>query len=309
MFPEEEIKTASNILVKNGIVAIPTETVYGLAANAFSETAINKVFEAKNRPHFNPLIVHLKNLSAIKEVATISKEQLSFISQFVPGPLTILLPKKEVISDLVTAGSPKVAIRVPSHPIASQLLNSLKFPLVGPSANPFGYVSPTNANHVKSSLGAKVDYILDGGQCQHGLESTIISFEGNVLLVHRLGSISVEDLERNSKFQVELQIKNNSNPKAPGMLDKHYSPKCELIEYTGQDTYKSNVLWFGANEPESKKIWNLSPNSDYLEAAKNLFLFLRQFDNEDLQSVYIKMLPEEGLGRAINDRLRRAMAN
>lgn len=308
-----DIEVAADILSKGGVVAIPTETVYGLAANAFDTNAILKVFEIKNRPHFDPLIVHLPNVSSISKIAECTSEENEIINKLAPGPLTFLLKKKEAIHDIVTAGSPLVAIRIPAHPIGHELLSKLPFPLVAPSANPFGYVSPSRASHVQESLGNKVDYILDGGECEWGIESTIVSFEGSgenlSLKVHRLGSFTLETLKAQTGLSLTMQLSNNSNPQAPGMLDKHYSPGCNLIAYeAGQDLSNETLIWFGKNPPHCKHLLNLSESENVEEAAKNLFEFLRKLDRLSIQKAYVKMLPEEGLGRAINDRLGRAMA-
>jgi L-threonylcarbamoyladenylate synthase len=306
-----DIKKAHQILANSGIVGIPTETVYGLAANALDSNAILRVFEAKNRPKFDPLIMHLKGVDVLEEFVHCNEEELKIVSTLSPGPITYLFPKKENVNDLVTAGSQLVAIRIPNHPVTKSLLNSIDFPVVAPSANPFGYVSPSTAEHVIDSLGEKVDYVLDGGSCELGIESTIISFDlkNNTLKVHRLGAISLEDLSSLTGCNLVLDINNNSNPQAPGMLDKHYAPTCKLLVYDQRiNVSNETVIWFGKNAPSSKNTYNLSVNGDLKEASKNLFSTLRILDNSKIKKAYVKLVPDKGLGRAINDRLRRAMA-
>lgn len=311
-----DLSKAKYILECDGLVAIPTETVYGLAANAFSNSAILKVYKAKDRPSFNPLIVHVKNIEAADEIAKIPAVLKELANHFWPGPLTLLVPKKEKISDLVTAGSDMVAIRMPNHPMTLELLSSLSFPLVAPSANLFGYVSPTNASHVQEGLGGSVDYILDGGQSEIGLESTIVSLQNNTIIVHRLGAITLFQLKTMSKLDLALNIQNNSNPVAPGMLDKHYSPACKLYLYKeDSDLQESNIglIWFGADVPEGlhKTVhhFNLSKTGLLTEAASNLFCFLRQLDDLNLKHAYIKAVPNRDIGMAINDRINRAVAD
>jgi L-threonylcarbamoyladenylate synthase len=229
------IGKAKEILQRNGLIAIPTETVYGLAGNAYSDEAIKKIFALKKRPLHNPLIVHLKSVSSMYDVAKeIPENALMLANKFWPGPLTLLLKKQDHISDLITAGKNTVAVRVPNHPLALALLNQLEFPLAAPSANPFGSISPTRAEHVLNYFGKKIDLILDGGECEKGIESTIIGFENNNPILYRHGSISMEDIE---KITGKLSIITNSDtsPKSPGMLSRHYAPKT--------DTYLTNDVY------------------------------------------------------------------
>lgn len=192
----KDVELAKKILKSGRLVAIPTETVYGLAANALDQNAVSRIFEAKNRPTFDPLIIHVGGLEEFtKYTKNISKEILEIAIKFCPGPLTFLIEKQSIIPDLVTSGLPKVAIRIPNHPLSLSLLKTIDFPLAAPSANPFGYVSPTNAFHVYDQLQNKVDYILDGGQCEVGLESTIIGFEKHKLVVYRKGGLSIESIK------------------------------------------------------------------------------------------------------------------
>ncbi len=305
---------AAQLLRQGKLVAIPTETVYGLAANGLNEKAILSVFEAKQRPFFDPLILHVPSLEAAKTYATFNdKPLLQLAEHFWPGPLTILLPKNVLVSALITSGLERVALRVPQHPLTLQLLQGLDFPLAAPSANPFGYVSPTRAEHVNKQLGDKIDYILDGGPCQVGLESTIVGIEDNKLCIYRLGGLALEEIVKVAG-PYELRINNSSDPKAPGQLKNHYAPKKplfvgDLIELIKEHPSKKTALiTFGETDfaKDSLLVFNLSPTKNLQEAALNLFNFLRQADESEADVVLCSKLPESGLGLAINDRLRRA---
>lgn len=297
------------------VVAIPTETVYGLACNALNTDAITKVFEVKERPFFDPLIVHVSSVDQIEKYAHLDSELLTQIAHaHMPGPLTLLLNKKEIIPDLVTAGSDRVAIRVPSHALTRRLLSELDFPLAAPSANPFGYISPTSANHVDDQLGGKVPYILDGGFSDVGIESTIIGLEGDVLVVYRKGGLSI-DVFRSYTDNIRVNALSTSKPNAPGMLKSHYAPKCKFIIVKDWSNIKTSnlevgLLTFGEimDNLSPKHQVNLSPSHSYKEAAQKLFAAMRHLDSLGLDVIYTKLLPEESLGIAINDRLRRAAA-
>ena len=297
-----DIEKAKQILQQGGLVAIPTETVYGLAANALDKNAVLKIFEAKNRPHFDPLIVHTDSLRKVKQYISEFPEWAEQLAKaFWPGPLTLLLPKNKLIPDLVTSGLPQVAIRVPNHPLTLKLLKSLDFPLAAPSANPFGYVSPTKAEHVAAQLEGTVGYILDGGSCEVGLESTIAGFEDGKITVYRLGGLAIEHIEK-IVGKVEVRINQSSNPKAPGMLKSHYAPKKPLF-IGDMDTF--------LKENAGKKIGiisleKLSPSKNLKEAAHNLFSALRDLDESDVDLIIAEKFPDDFLGRAINDRLQRA---
>ncbi|MEM8907801.1 MAG: L-threonylcarbamoyladenylate synthase, partial [Bacteroidota bacterium] len=219
------IAKASEILRNEDLVAIPTETVYGLAGNIYSELAIRKIFQLKQRPLYNPLIVHLPAVERLADIVSSVPEQARLLAeQFWPGPLTLVLKKKSIVPDLITAGKDTVAVRVPNHPLTLQLLEDLDFPLAAPSANPFGSISPTNPNHVKNYFDGQLRMILDGGACQKGIESTIIGFEKEQAILYRLGSIPVEEI---SKVIGPIQVKNKKEkaPNAPGMLSRHYAPR------------------------------------------------------------------------------------
>lgn len=312
----KDLELAKKILKSGRLVAIPTETVYGLAANALDQNAVSRIFEAKNRPTFDPLIIHVGGLEEFtKYTKNISKEILEIAINFCPGPLTFLIEKQSIIPDLVTSGLPKVAIRIPNHPLSLSLLKTIDFPLAAPSANPFGYVSPTNAFHVYDQLQNKVDYILDGGQCEVGLESTIIGFEKDKLVVYRKGGLSIESIKEVFNGEIEIKNHSNSHPQAPGMLKKHYAPNKKIIVFSRSHEIKgdiSKIGYLGFNcclaELPLENQFILSHDSNLKEAASRLFLGLRWLDSLEIDIVYVEMLPEIGLGIAINDRLRRASA-
>ena len=298
---------AKAILMEGGLVAIPTETVYGLAANALYEQAVLKVFTAKNRPFFDPLIIHVPNLDAAQLYADFNDERLKRLAMhFWPGPLTLLIPKKNNIPDLVTSGLPRVAVRVPAHPLTLELLKSIDFPLAAPSANP---------EHVAKQLGDKVHYILDGGPCAVGLESTIVGIEDNAIAIYRLGGLAIEDIEA-LVGKVELRLNSSSDPKAPGQLKNHYAPRKPLFLGKGEALlaeHKDKKIAFicfdkGSVQHQPLLSFNLSPSGNLKEAAVNLFKALRDADDSDAELVIAEPVPEEGLGKAINDRLRRAAA-
>jgi L-threonylcarbamoyladenylate synthase len=316
------IPKSIDILRKGGLVAIPTETVYGLAANGLDEIAVASIFAAKNRPFFDPLILHIGNTNMLNQlVSNVPQNAKKLMDAFWPGPLTFVLPKTKHVPDIVTAGQTSVAVRMPNHPIVLDLLNLIEFPLAAPSANPFGYVSPTSANHVFDQLGTNIDYILDGGHCKVGLESTIISFmDEEHPYILRLGGITKEEIEA-IIGPVNENIHQNSNPTAPGQLDQHYSPFCKLKELNNTDTENlqhSTIIFYS---PESKNCAQLikqkeilnfkalyfTENNTETQAASNLFSILRDLDSKALSEVYFEWAPNHGLGLAINDRLKRAM--
>jgi L-threonylcarbamoyladenylate synthase len=307
-----DLRAAKDLLKANQLVAIPTETVYGLAANALSEAAVLSIFQVKNRPAFDPLIVHTHSLAALRQwVRELPPAAEALAEAFMPGPLTLLLPKNPLIPDLVTSGLDTVAIRLPAHPLTQALLASLPFPLAAPSANPFGYISPTTAQHVAKQLGTQIPYILDGGPCTVGLESTIVRCDAEGVTVLRKGGLSVEAIEA-VVGPVAVQAVSSSNPLAPGMLKSHYSPRIPLIlrnlsEIHPERSERFGVLSFQKNwGVEQQEI--LSPSGDLAEAARRLFAAMRRLDALDLEVIYAELVPDEGLGRAINDRLKRAAA-
>jgi L-threonylcarbamoyladenylate synthase len=310
---DKDLLSAKKLLESGELVAIPTETVYGLAGNAFDEKAVLKIFQTKNRPVFDPLIVHCANVEQLKKCATEFPEWAQTLSQLMPCPLTILLKKSPLISDLVTSGSERVALRIPNHPLTLRLLSLLSFPLAAPSANPFGYISPTTAEHVKAQLGDKIPLILDGGACAVGLESTIVGEEDGSITVYRKGGFPTEKLEE-IFGKINVIQTSSSNPKAPGMLSSHYAPKVAFalgnpLNYLKDcDIERMGFIAFreysDAIPKENQLI--LSPNGDTDEAAMHLFDYMRKMDRTDFDLVVAELVPEKGLGIAVNDRLRRA---
>jgi len=306
-----DIEKAVRLLEQNELVAIPTETVYGLAGNALSKSAVTKIFSVKDRPEFDPLIVHVPDLEKASAYVSEIHEQASILAdRFWPGPLTLLLKKKKVIPDLVTSGLDTVGIRCPNHPLTYQLLQTISFPLAAPSANPFGYVSPTNPDHVNDQLGNKIQYILDGGACTVGIESTIVGFENEIPIVYRLGGLSLEEIEK-TIGKVQLITHSTSNPKAPGQLKSHYAPRKKVflgpIEELLQQypAHEAGILTF-QKDFNSPFQFVLSPSGNLEEAAQNLFEALRSFDRMPVDVILAERVPNIGLGRAINDRLQRA---
>lgn len=314
-----DLHYAIQLLQAEQLVSIPTETVYGLAGNALSDKAVAQIFVVKNRPRFDPLIVHTDSLERLKTFVTHFPKNAEILAEaFLPGPLTLLLPKKGEIPDLVTAGSPLVALRIPAHPLTLDLLQQLDFPLAAPSANPFGYISPTTARHVEQQLGYKIPYILDGGACAVGLESTIVGFEGEKVIIYRKGGIAIEVIEP-LVGRVEVKPHSTSNPQAPGMLQSHYAPRVPLVLGNLEELFekykdkKLGIICF--QKPPYFRIppspyfpISLSPSGNFAEAARNLFATMRYLDSLDLDLIIAELLPEESLGSAINDRLRRAAA-
>jgi len=308
-----DLQKAKALLEQGELVAIPTETVYGLAGNAVNPQTVTKIFEAKNRPHFDPLIVHVPDIARAEQyVEEIPEKARKLAKRFWPGPLTFLLPKKPIIPDLVTSGLNTVGIRCPDHILTHQLLKQLPFPLAAPSANPFGYVSPTTPKHVNDQLGDKIQYILDGGECRVGIESTIVHFENDGATVLRLGGLTLEQIER-AIGRVNVDTISSSNPKAPGKLKSHYAPKKKLVlgnieellqlypaHSCGLLTYKDDF-----NSPFQ---FILSPEGNLDEAAQKLFIALRLFDAMPIDYILAEFVPDVGIGRAINDRLIRAAA-
>ena len=308
------IDKAIHALTKDEVVAIPTETVYGLSANAYSEKAVKKVFDLKKRPLYNPLIVHIKGASSLTEVAqNIPDIAYKLAEIFWPGPLTLLLEKQAHVSDLVTSGKKTVAVRVPDHPLTLELLENLPFPLVAPSANIFGSISPTCTEHVSNYFGNSID-ILEGGECRKGIESTIIGFDNEHPIVYRHGSIPIEEIEKITG-KLKTITNNDQSPEAPGMLSRHYAPAtdtyltddipCSLVKFEGK---RIGLLLF--NQPiqhahiTHQEVLSASANLD--EAAKNFYAFLHHLDGKNLDVIIAERLPDSGLGKTINDKLERA---
>jgi len=311
----KNIDKAAAFLSMNELVAIPTETVYGLAGNALNSIAVSKIFEAKNRPAFDPLIVHISSLHDCENyVSDFPAVLQKLAAQCWPGPLTLLLPKKDIIPDLVTSGLSRVALRVPAHPLTLALLKQIDFPLAAPSANPFGYISPTRPEHVAQQLGDKIAYILDGGFCEVGIESTIVGMEDNNICIYRLGGLSKEDIEALAGQSVQMSLQQQGNVSAPGQLSSHYAPDKRMVlgniaEWLAHVDPKEVAILSYKNQfdaVEASRQIILSPQGDLREAAQNLFAALRELDAMPVKMILAETVPDVGLGRAINDRLRRA---
>lgn len=306
-----DLARAAQLLREGRLVAIPTETVYGLAANALDETAVLQIFTAKRRPHFDPLIVHIGDMDQLAAVACQVPEKAKVLAgHFWPGPLTMVLPKASAIPDLVTSGLDTVAVRIPRHPMALSLLRQLSFPLAAPSANPFGYVSPTSAAHVADQLGEELTYILDGGPCEVGVESTIISFEENQPTILRVGGTPIEAIEK-AIGPVQVAAHSADNPKAPGMLSSHYATGTPLVTGdvdTLMHTYRNRrCAVLGWRHTHGREGIALSPEGNMEEAATRLFAAMRELDRrKEFDLIIAEKIPDAGLGRAINDRLARA---
>jgi L-threonylcarbamoyladenylate synthase len=307
---ESNLAEAKALLEKGDLVAIPTETVYGLAANAFHADSVIRIFETKNRPHFDPLIVHVPSIDRVRDVAAeLPPVALTLMKTFWPGPLTIVLRKSNRIPDIVTSGLDTVGVRMPNHPLTLELLHSLDFPLAAPSANPFGYISPTTALHVAEQLGDRISYILDGGTCTVGVESTIIDCTGKTPIVLRLGGTTVEQITE-AIGPIEANTVSTSAPLAPGMTHSHYAPRKPMHVGNIADLLKeiegeASVLSFQDPYPNHRNI-RLSETGDLNEAARNLFSAMRILDSDPSNTIIAEWVPNVGLGRAINDRLRRA---
>jgi L-threonylcarbamoyladenylate synthase len=313
MTGDRTIQRAAEIIKRGGIVAFPTETVYGLGADAFNPLAVARVFEVKKRPSFDPLIVHVADPADVKKLAKeIPSNAKKLTERFWPGPLTIVLLKEENIPDIVTAGLPTLAIRMPNHPMALALIEESKCPIAAPSANLFGYLSPTTAEHVRDQLGDQVDLILDGGPCPVGVESTIVSFLEEEPMLLRPGGVSLEEIE--SVIGEVGTSPSEDRPMAPGMLPKHYAPRTPIVLDRNEknlDLYKDkNIGLLVFQEPVNNLKLHpteiLSKSGDLREAAANLFAAIRRLDALNLDLIVATPIPEVGLGRAIVDRLRHA---
>ena len=300
---------AARVLLAGGLVAFPTETVYGLGADASNDDAVAGIFDAKGRPRFNPLIVHFADAAQIAEAVTVSPTAERLAARFWPGALTLVLPRRADarISLLCSAGLDSLAVRVPRHPVAHRLLEVAGRPLAAPSANRAGRLSPTEARHVAESLGDRVGLILDGGTCPLGLESTVLDLTDERPRLLRPGAITLEELE--AELGPIGQGPGDGPINSPGLLSSHYAPHLPL-RLNARDVAKDEALLaFGANVPDGASLTiNLSPSGDLREAAAKLFASLRRLDSPDLKGIAAMPVPEEGLGRAINDRLRRAAA-
>jgi L-threonylcarbamoyladenylate synthase len=296
------------------VVALPTETVYGLAANALNGIAVAKIFATKERPRFDPLIVHLPDRDWLERVGDLRGQDRQLFEKltdaFWPGPFTIVLPKHDLVSDIVTAGLKTVAVRISAHPVFAQVIRAFGSPLAAPSANRFGRISPTAAAHVLEELGDRIPLIVDGGPTEHGLESTIVALRNGRIEVLRRGPVTERQL---AEFSAVVVVEPTQHPEVPGQLPSHYAPGTLFLLV---DDVSSFVLapekrcgllsWKSKDAPGFAEVRRLSERQDLTEAAANLFRFLRELDNLGLDLIVAEELPEEGLGAALNDRLRRA---
>lgn len=310
-----DISKAITLLNNEELVAIPTETVYGLAGNIYSEKAIKSIFETKQRPFFNPLIVHIPSVDNLGDIVDHIPEKAKLLAEaFWPGPITLVLKKKNTVPGIITAEKDTVAVRVPNHPITLDLLRQLDFPLAAPSANPFNRISPTTAQHVEDYFKDKIKLVLDGGACRKGIESTIIGFENDEPIVYRLGSTAIEDIE---EIVGEIKIKNikELSPDAPGMLERHYAPRTKtILTDNPQKTIEENIgkriglLLFNdiLNDENINFKIVLAKKQNLEEAASKLYEALHQLDRHNLDIIIAERLPDYGLGKSINDRLTRA---
>lgn len=306
------IEIAARLLREGRLVAFPTETVYGLGADATNGLAVAGIFEAKGRPRFNPLIVHVTDLAAAERLAEFNDLARRVAAAFWPGPVTLVVKKGAdcPIADLATAGLDTIAIRVPSHPVAQALLKAAGIPIAAPSANRSGHVSATRAEHVAFDLGDAVAMILDGGLADAGIESTILDASGPALLLLRPGAVTSEAVAAviGTAPRSVAPIAADK-PSAPGQLESHYAPNASLRLNAKAGNPGEGLIAFGRNAPaHAGPVINLSPSGDLKEAAANLFAALRALDRAGLKSIAVMPIPEAGLGAAINDRLRRAAA-
>lgn len=309
-----DVERAAAVLRGGGLVAFATETVYGLGANALDERAVAGIFEAKGRPHFDPLIVHLADVADLGRVAAVVPDRVRpLIDAFWPGPLTLVLPKRPEIPDLVTSGLDTVGVRVPDHPLARELIRRAGCPVAAPSANLFGRVSPTTAEHVMDQLGDRIDLVLDGGPCRVGVESTVIQVDGETLTLLRPGGVTLEDLTAIAGPIQRASISPASKSVAgPGMLPEHYAPLAPVVIVTDWSAVPADptaaALGF-RSVPDRERFGTvevLSPDGSLREAAARFFAALRRLDATHPARIYAEAFPNEGLGLALNDRLTRA---
>lgn len=310
----EAISRAVELLWQGQVVGLPTETVYGLAADGLNPAALARIFEVKQRPLFDPLILHFADAEAAFLLATRVPDMARRLAKrFWPGPLTLVLPKREIVPDLATSGLPSVALRVPIHPVAQALLRAFGRPLAAPSANRFGRISPTDAQAVRAELGDAVPLILDGGPCTVGLESTVLDISGKTPLLLRAGGVPVEELEA-LVGPIESATTVDDRPLAPGQLKHHYAPRkpLRLVHNIGEIPSQINIGWLAFGKQEAPPAFsgvleNLSPTGDLREAAVNFFRALRALDDDPrVDALYATPLPAQGLGLAMNERLERA---
>ena len=300
------MQQAADVIKKGGLVAFPTETVYGLGANATIPMAVAAIFKVKDRPTFNPLISHIANIDAMQDFVQTDERALALAKHFWPGPFTMVLKRnnKSQAMDLACAGLPTASVRMPNHPIALELIRLSGVPIVAPSANRSQTISPTTAQHVAESLGSRVDMILDGGQCSVGVESTILDISGKRPVLLRAGGIALEDIESFLQEKILISHGEPDRPSSPGQMLKHYAPRHQFCINVSEP--QEGVFYIGFGKSKNANL-NLSPSGNLQEAAANLFAFMRLADQQaGEKGIAIAPIPEIGLGLAINDRIRRA---
>lgn len=303
---KETAQEGGRLLAQGELVAFPTETVYGLGADATNDKAVASIFEAKGRPQFNPLIAHIPVLEWAEDFAEISNTALSLAERFWPGPMTLVMNRKEncPVSYLVSAGLDSVAVRMPSHPFARELISCAGVPIAAPSANISGTVSPTTAEHVRQGLEDRISLIIDGGSCRVGVESTVLDVRGERPVLLRAGGLTVEEIETlTGAGSVLFPDSDPALPRSPGQLSSHYAPSLPVRLNAHEAREGEALLGFG---PAEHADLNLSPSGDLAEAAANLFAFMRLLDRPEFKGIAVMPVPFRGLGLAINDRLKRA---
>lgn len=315
----KEMIAVGEILKNGGLVAFPTETVYGLGADVFNTKAVARIFEVKKRPYFDPLICHIADIDTADKLGFITNRDLfdKLTKAFWPGPLTIILPKTDKVPDIITGGLDTVAIRMPANQIALDLIKYSTGAVAAPSANPFGYLSPTKAIHVINTIGSEIEAVIDGGAATFGIESTVIDITTDKPQILRYGALAVEDIENVLGCSLEYYANiNKLKFKSPGQIKKHYSPTKKIVlwenisELETADFKRSAILFFSEVKGDYpfKEAVSLSKNGDFVEAASNLFELLHELEECDIDTIYAEMVPQLGLGRAIQDRLNRASA-
>ncbi len=305
---QTNIELAAQTIKNGGLVAFPTDTVYGLGANVYNAKAVASIFAAKGRPSFDPLISHIANIDFLSEYAHTDSRVIDLAKHFWPGPLTFVLKRKDNLAslDLVCSGLPNIAVRMPNHPLALQLIKSAGVPIAAPSANKFKCISPTTAQHVADGLADKVDMILDGGACKIGVETTIIDLTTPHIIILRAGGLSKEELENYTGEKIYISHGDSNQPSAPGQLLKHYAPRKPMRINADASSIMPHEFFIGFGNVQGSQL-NLSPSGNLEEAAANLFAYMREGENNSqYNSIAMSPIPEHGLGLAINDRIRRA---
>ncbi len=313
---EDGMAQAVSSLRQGLLVAFPTETVYGLGADARNDKAVASIFEAKGRPSHNPLIIHVNDLASAQLYGRFNQQALILAEHFWPGPLTLVVPRLDDVplSPLVSAGLATIALRVPANRTARGLLARFGGPIAAPSANRSGLLSPSEPEHVEEMLGDQVSLILDGGPCERGIESTIIGFEGNTAVLLRQGSLPVEQIEADSGLKLNMPLQGAKAPHsraivtAPGQLSSHYAPRAQIRLNAASAEEGELMLAFGPDAPKDRPGVNLSPSGDLVEAAVNLYAYLHLLDDTGVETIAVMPIPDKGIGVAINDRLNRAAA-